>query len=166
MLAPGGGLTAVHGVDSRERDEEAEVRLRIMYPVDAKEYGGQDRHAIFAAVDKVREDVLGVVVTADALQSAPYGRESTKEPHQPRMVRVALRWVVPPVCVKTEEKLDVLRDHQRAVGEVAGSRRYGAYLHTWHMSANTICRQERSLETPQDRSRPKTDDTKPIVSVS
>jgi hypothetical protein len=102
-------LTAINGVDRGKGDEEAQVGLGVVEAVQAEPESREDGHGILPAVDQVREHVPRVVVTPDALQGTPDGRQGGKEAHKARMVRVAMVWVVPAVGIEAEEQVDILR---------------------------------------------------------
>jgi len=71
-----GVLTAVDCVDRRECDEYREVGVDLADSVDAESDIVCDCHAVFTAIDKMREYVSSVVVTAKALQGTPDAGES------------------------------------------------------------------------------------------
>ena len=56
----------------------------------------------------MRKHVLGVVVTADTLKGAPYGRQGAKKTQEAGVGRVALFRPVPRVRVEAEEQFDIL----------------------------------------------------------
>lgn len=78
-------LTAVHCVDGGESDVEAQVGPGIVNAVEAEADGCHDCHGVFPAVDEVRKHVPCVVVTPDALEGAPYRRESEEKAKKSRV---------------------------------------------------------------------------------
>lgn len=78
-----GKLTAVECVEGGKEDEEYFVMLCPVNLPQALAHIVQNSHSIFAAVDKMRKDVLRVAVSSDALKGAPYPRQCREEPHEP-----------------------------------------------------------------------------------
>ena len=64
-------LTAVDGVDDGKRDKGRQRRLGGRDAVERERDRCGDGHGVLPTVNEVREDVLGIVVTAEALQETP-----------------------------------------------------------------------------------------------
>lgn len=64
--------TAVNGIDGRTEYEKGSQRVRLIQSVETKTHVVEDRKHVLSAVDKVRKDVLRIIVTAYALQGSPY----------------------------------------------------------------------------------------------
>lgn len=109
-------LTRVQAVHCRESNEEGKVRVGSLDTVETQTHVAKDGHDVFSTVDKMWKDVLGVTITADALQGTPNRGQSGKEPQQTRLARVALCWVIPLVGVDTEKELYVLQNRLDSLG--------------------------------------------------
>jgi hypothetical protein len=82
--------------------------MGVVEAIKRKHDGRKNGGCILATVDEMREHVPGIFVSAKTLQKTPNRRQRCEEAEQTGVVGVALRWVIPAVCVKTEEQLNIL----------------------------------------------------------
>lgn len=66
------GPTCIHSVDGGKCDEHGKVRVASIDTIETQANSSDDCRRILAAVDKMRKDVLRIMVTPDTLQCTPY----------------------------------------------------------------------------------------------
>ena len=67
-------LTTIGSIDRRERDEHSSVLRCLLDAINTQSSVEQNSCRVFSTVDKMGKDVSGVIITSNALKSAPNSR--------------------------------------------------------------------------------------------
>jgi hypothetical protein len=94
-----GSLTCIEGIDRCKCDKYCKMTPGSINSVDAKRNIIYDRREVLAAIDEMGKYILCIIITTNTLQRSPDTGKSREESKKPRMRRIALRGIVPMVCV-------------------------------------------------------------------
>jgi hypothetical protein len=96
-------LTAVDAIDGGKSGEYGKIGTAVINSVQTKPHGGQDSRSILATVNKMRENILGIIITPDTLQSSPNWRQGSEESQESRVAGITLFRFVPLTRVEAKE---------------------------------------------------------------
>jgi hypothetical protein len=68
------GLTTIGSIDRCERDEDSSVLRCLLDAINTQSSVEQNSCRVFSTVDEMGKDVSGVIITSNALKSAPNSR--------------------------------------------------------------------------------------------
>jgi hypothetical protein len=98
----------VDAVDDSKGDVNCFGGSSVVQTVNAKRCIEQDSGSVLSTVQQMGKLVTSVPVSAKTLQQPPYAGQCRKKAGDAQMRRVALRWVVPIVCIQTKEQSNTL----------------------------------------------------------